>query len=237
MKLNDFFDRQVIEKYDIKPEIKKLTKKELLELLNRLFREEYQGRTVTYEIMEKEFFVKTTAKTRMHFGFRDKKTPFKGHMTKLFLGAGGEYMSLIENCEYSHSEKEKKKDQNSMHKNTDAWHYFTKTILCENTYYRVMVDVNESQTRGMVVYNVSLSPCKNTQKEKRDSMHSAPEPATDLRDEISSEDIIAQKDENVNRYSKNNFRKDSLDSRVKRAENKKRGQIDGDMSRDENNER
>lgn len=233
MKLDDVFDRQVIEKYTIKPEVKKLPKKKLLDLLDKLFREEYQGKTVSYEMLEKEFFVKTTAKTRMHFGFRTPKASFKGHIMKILLGASGEYLSLIKDCQYSHSAKDKKADQNNLHKNTDNWHYFTKTILCEDTYYRVMVDVNESKSKGMVAYNVSLAPCKKektptAEKEKRDSVHSAPETATDLRDRISSNDIISQRDGFVNNNSKKdskNFEasspKPSLADQVRRAESKR----------------
>ncbi|MBQ8248128.1 MAG: hypothetical protein IJZ42_13450 [Lachnospiraceae bacterium] len=239
MKIDDVFERKVIEKFDIKPEVKKLNKKQLLDLLNRLFREEYQGKTVSFAMLERELFVKTTAKTRLHFGFRNNKASFKGHKIKLLLGASGEYLSLISNLQYSHSEKDKKPDQSSIHRNTKGWHYFTKMILCENTYYQVMVDVNESKSNELTVYNVSLKPCKEglvfeaehgNENKKEGSMHSAPK-LTDLRDGTSSDDIIAEEKGNVNRnykkYSKNyknNFKKPSLDAQMKSAENRKHDQ-------------
>ena len=235
MKMNEVFERKVIEKYDIKPEVKKMNKKELLNLLNRLFREEYQGKTVSFAMLERELFVRTTAKTRMHFGYKNKKTHPKGHQTKLYLGASGEYFSLISNCEYSHSEKDKKPDQNALHQNTKEWHYFTKTILCENTYYRVMVDVNESKQNELIVHNVWLSPDKkglfreevSADTKKEGPMHSAPQ-LTDLRDGTSSNDIISEEEGNVNRNPKKYFqdnKKDlqklSLKAQMERAESKK----------------
>lgn len=236
MKTNDIFECSLIEKFDIKPEVRRLSKKELLRLLDQMFREEYQGKTVSFAMLERELFVKTTAKTRMHFGYKNKKTHPKGHRTKLFLGASGEYLSLISNCEYSHSEMDKKPDQNALHKNTKEWHYFTKTILCENTYYRVMVDVNESKNNDLIVHNVWLSPdkkgliieteCEDKNK-KEGSIHSAPK-LTDLKDGTSSDAIIAEEKGNVNRnskkYSKNykkHSRKPSLAAQMKRAEAKK----------------
>ncbi len=250
MRMNDVFDQKIIERFDIKPEVKKMSKKKLLQLLNNLFKEEYQGKTVTYAMLEKEYFVKITAKTRIHFGFKNKSASYKGHQTKLHIGASGDYMALISNCEYTHSADEKKREQNVFHENTEKWHYFSKTILCEGTYYQVVVDVNENKSNELMVYNVSLAPCKGNlvlqkedeiDKNKRDSMHSA---EADLRDGISCDDILSYNKENVNdnseKCSKNSnkdIKKASLVEQVKRAEAKKEDYCIADKALTHENER
>lgn len=156
MGLDDYFDRKKIEVFTIKPEIKAMTRKERLELLNRLFMEEYQGKFVTYEMLERDLFVETNGRTRKHFGHKGPGTTHKEHLAKINICASGGYWDMIADASYYGSKPENKSDQNHFHKNTVAWHYFTKDIMCEDHYFRVVIDVNENKDHEFLIYSVEL---------------------------------------------------------------------------------
>ncbi len=235
MMLSDVFDRKVIEEFTVKPEIAVMTKEERFALLNRLFQTEYQGKIVTYAMLERELFVHTAAVTRTHFGFFRRKGSFKGYMTKLNLTAGGDYIPLISNCEYVRSADEKKPEQNSFHRDTKQWHYFTKDILCDGERYRVQIDVREDKKRVATVYSVALTPVVAglelaPEKERgRGSTNSAPQ-LTDLKGGTSSKSTITQSDEKVKKNNKKSQKK-PLTEQIRaagkhsggRAADKKRG--------------
>ena len=122
MGLAKYFDRKLIEEFILKPEIKSLSKEELYKLLDRLFKEEYQGKVVTYKMLESDLFVKTNCVTRENFNFMKSGSSFKGFLTKLRISASGGYVPLISNCEYIESADENKPNQNKFHKNTLKWH-------------------------------------------------------------------------------------------------------------------
>lgn len=213
MKIDDCFNRKLIEEFTIKPEIKVMSKKERLELLDRLFKAEYQGKTVTFNMLEKELFVKTTAVTRSHFGIFQKGTSFKSYMTKLNISAGGDYVPLISDCEYVRSSNEKKEAQNKFHRNALAWHYFAKEILCEGEKFRVQIDVRESKQHEYTVYNVGMLPVgrvrqmENEMHKKRKALTNSEPLASDIGGgnapvENSSGDIIPQEESCVKRENK-----------------------------------
>lgn len=156
MALDDYFDRKKIEVFTIKPEIKAMSRKERLELLNRLFMEEYQGKFVTYEMLERDLFVETSGRTRKHFSYKGPGTTHKEHQAKINICASGGYWDMISDATYYGSKRENKSGQNHFHKNTEAWHYFTKDIMCEDHYFRVVIDVNESKDHAFLIYSVAL---------------------------------------------------------------------------------
>lgn len=204
MEVKDLFDRRQIEVFRIKPAIKELSKRDRILLLDQLFREEFQGKSVTYEMMEKDLFVKTNARTRRHFPEKQAHGSIKGHSKKIQISAGGEYFDLITNVEYSHSEVELKENQNNFHKNTLNWHYFKKFIMCEDEYFQVMVDVQENKSHEFMVYNVSLNEVpeeyvyeKLFPKKEKELINSVPID-TDLRDKLFYEHNITQKENSVN---------------------------------------
>lgn len=213
MKVADFFNRKLIEEFTIKPEVKAMSKNERLTLLDRLFKEEYQGKVVTFNMLEKELFVKTSKVTREHFGIFQKGNSFKGFVTKLNISASGDYIPLISDCEYVRSADEKKKAQNQFHRNTLRWHYFSKEILCEGEKFRVQVDVRESKQHECIVYNVGMRPIRQTRtleneqnKKRRGPTNSVPT-ASDVGGsiapvDISSKEIIPQEASNVKRENK-----------------------------------
>lgn len=215
MGINDYFNVRLIEEFAIKPEIKGLSKEERLNLLDDLFKKEYQGKVVSLNMLEKELFVQTTSVTRAHFGIYHKGGSFKGFMTKLNISASGGYLPLIANSEYVRSADETKPRQNKFHRNTLKWHYFAKEILCEGERFRVQVDVRESKQHEYIVYNVGMNPIvrkieKENQLEtnkKREPANSAPMKATDLRSttapaSIPCDDIIPHKVSEVKRENK-----------------------------------
>lgn len=213
MKVEDYFNRKLIEEFTIKPEIKALSRSERLDLLNQLFKNEYQGKVVSFKMLEKELFVKTTAVTRSHFGIVPRNGSFKGFMTKLNISAGGDYLPLISNSEYVRSADEKKSKQNSFHRNTRRWHYFEKEILCEGEKFKINIDVRESKKQEYIVYNVGMRPVqKNRQvdnelhKKRREPTNSALKAAeiggVSAPAGISSVDIISQEDNFVKRDNK-----------------------------------
>lgn len=212
MAITDYFDRKLIEEFVIRPEIKALSKDERLKLLDRLFKEEYQGKVVTFNMLEKELFVKTTAVTRAHFGIFRKGSSFKGFMTKLNISASGGYVPLISNCEYVDSKDETKSSQNKFHRNTLKWHYFAKEILCEGERFQVQIDVRESKKHEYIVYSVGMMPVRkareleNVHKKRRGPTNSVPR-AADVGGDvapavISSDAIIPQEVSNVKRENK-----------------------------------
>lgn len=213
MKVADYFNRKLIEEFTIKPEVKAMSKHERLQLLDRLFKEEYQGKVVTFNMLEKELFVKTTIVTREHFGIFQKGSSFKGFLTKLNISASGDYIPLISDCEYVRSSDEKKKSQNKFHRNTLCWHYFTKEILCEGEKFKVYVDVRESKQHECVVYNVGMRPInktrslENEQNKKRRGPTNSVLMASDIGGsiapvDISSKDSIPQEVSNVKKENK-----------------------------------
>ena len=227
MGTEDAFDVRLIEEYSIRPEIKELTKKERFDLIDKMFKERYQGRVISYEVLEKEMFAKITAKTRMHFGAFDKKSGggsyvYDGYIAKLNIAADGQLIDLVSNCEYKRSGEEMKSDQNNFHRNTKRWHYFGKDIMFEGDRYRVQVDVRENVNGDLTIYNVGLARIMQKReleklllknKERRTSNNSV-RVATDLQDRSSSEGIVSQELEPVNRKNEK-----SLDNLIKNAAN------------------
>lgn len=213
MKIADFFNRKLIEEFTIKPEVKAMSKHERLNLLDRLFKEEYQGKVVSFKMLEEELFVKTSKVTREHFGIFQKGGSFKGFVTKLNIGASGDYVPLISNCEYVRSSNEKKPKQNSFHRNTLCWHYFAKEILCEGEKFSVQIDVRESKQHECIVYNVGMRPVgktrtlENEQNKKRRGPTNSVPTATDVGGfvapvDISSKCIIPQETPSVKRENR-----------------------------------
>lgn len=212
MEAKDVFVRKKVEIFFIKPEVMELTKKDRVNLLDELFKSEYQGKLVTYKMLEDDLFAKTNAVTRRHFSIKGPHSSYKGHNAKIKIGASGDYIDLISNASYSHSDIEKKETQNNFHKNTLNWHYFRKIILCEDEYYQVTIDVHESKQHEFTVYNVSLMEIdkerlyeffveKSPETKEKELINSVPED-TDLMDKFSSDDIISKECLVVNKDTK-----------------------------------
>ena len=226
MEISDFFDVRLIEEFRVKPEILKMSKKERVDLLNKVFREEYQGKTVTYEMLEEELFCAITAKTRLRFAVFNKGGSFPGFMAKLNIAADGSLIPLISNCEYLNSSDEEKSDQNDFHNKTQKWHYFGKEIIFENERFFVQIDVRENDRNNYLVYNVSLTRIRDERdrenllfNKKRRSLNNSELDATDSKDKVSSGDILTQIESDVNSSTEKSGNK--LENLISSAEKEK----------------
>lgn len=151
-----------LEEIVVSEDILNLPYKEKIKLIDNYFKNEWQGKTVSYQFFEENKLVHINKKTRQHIAHRDKLTKEKEHKAKLNILTAGKGKELWENVEYVNYEKEKKAQQNSTHNFTVQWHYFTKDILFNGTMYQVLVNVRENKLNDFFIHSISLK-----QKKKR----------------------------------------------------------------------
>ena len=147
-----------IEIYTLDENIDQYTRKEREKFINELFKNEYQGKEISYLLNGDEInaLINTTTrknfKAYQHSGKFEKKRAFH---TRQDIAFSGDYLDLVSNGKYDYSTVEKKQGQNEYHKNANKWHYFEKMIRCNDYYFNVIVDVLESENE-FYVYNTKL---------------------------------------------------------------------------------
>lgn len=145
-----------------------LSRKEKIEYINKLFSEKYQGMEVNLNYPEnvlqdgvdKTAIINRT--TRRNYIHQDKIEKNNSYKIKLNIGVDKNIANVLESSTYSHSKDEEKRDQNTIHKNTYAWHYFNKEYIIDDKLYNMVIDVRESVEHKTYVHKIRLEDKKFT---------------------------------------------------------------------------
>lgn len=157
-----------IEVYEIDKDLSRYTRKEREEIINEMFKQEYQGKEIHYLLNEKEISAVINASTRKYFFAKQhsdisrEKESERNKRIDLVYSSG--FINVISNAKYSSSKNEYKVGQNSKHKENTIWRYFKKKIIFNNESYLLIISVRESCNR-FYIHNTRI---KDT-KEKRDA--------------------------------------------------------------------
>ena len=182
-----------------------------------MFQEEYQGKSVVYDKEGKSLIVNTKKDTRKKFLWTDSKVWNRMRKIKIGIGFEGDYLHLISNVNFLFSSNERKPGQSKFHKNTNAWHYFDKLILCDEVPFRVLIDVRESKNHEFSIHNISLSMISKERQTKIEEEIVKPVPNEQgYKNNSSSEKTISCNSEKVK--NKNN-----LETKIQDAEKKREG--------------
>lgn len=150
-----------IEEIVVSKDILELPYKEKLKLINQFFKNEWQGKTVTYQFFEENKLVKINKNTRQHITHKDKFSKDKEHRAKINILAGGKGENLWNGAQYDSYKEEIKPNQNTIHSKTFQWHYFVKDILFNGCVYQVLVNVRESTIDEYYIHSISLKQKRN----------------------------------------------------------------------------
>lgn len=145
-----------IEQYIISDETKKLTNKQKMELAEKMFKEKYQGKVLTYKKLEDEMFVIINRTTRKNFPSHMKREGHRIHNLKLSIACQGHYIELIKSPQYYKSLHEKKKNQSEIHSKTKMYHYFGKQVLIDRELYTVLINVAEKNNGKYYIHFVEI---------------------------------------------------------------------------------
>lgn len=145
-----------IECYKISEETAGLTNKQKMEMAEKMFKEKYQGKLLSYKMLEKELFVKVNRMTRGNFSSHMKKEGISNHKVKVAIAADGKYIDLISNPNYSKSMSERKTGKSKHHKEKQMYHYFLKDVIIDDSLYSVIINVMEKENHMFYVYYVEI---------------------------------------------------------------------------------
>lgn len=143
-----------------------LTRKEKIEYINTIFSEKYQGMEVnlTYpnKLIDEGLDNKASINyiTKKHFIHQDKIEKNSSYQKKLNIGIDKDLIEVLEKSEYKYSRNEDKREQNAIHKNTYAWHYFNKEYIIDDELYNMVIDVRESFDHKTYIHKIRLEDKK-----------------------------------------------------------------------------
>lgn len=146
-----------IEVYELDENLDKYTRKEREEYINELFKQEYQGKEISYLLNGEEIKALINQKTRRNFRAYQHSGKYetkKSYNARQNIAFSGNYIDMISNTSYNYSKAESKVHQKRHHKN-NRWHYFNKIIKCNNCFYSVNIDVLEKDN-NYFIYNTKL---------------------------------------------------------------------------------
>ncbi len=152
-----------IEIYTLDENIDQYTRKEREKIINELFKNEYQGKEISYLLNGDEINALITQKTRKNFLSRhhseyvEHKRSFN---TKIDIAFSGDLKELMENANYTASARERKVGQNEIHREHNQWFYFEKNILCNNRYFLAKIDILKQDER-YYLYHIKLKEVDN----------------------------------------------------------------------------
>lgn len=146
----------VIEKYVISETTKKLTNKEKLKLADKMFKDLYQGKTLTYKRLNKDMFVYVNKNTRHNFSTHKKQEKNKAHLAKLEIACDGKFIEFVSNPKYDYSKAEKKAGKSKNHKKNQKYHYFLKEVYIDDELYKVLINVREATSKKCIIYHVEM---------------------------------------------------------------------------------
>ena len=135
-----------------------MTKKEKIKHINEMFSNKYQGMQV--ELPSSNVHNIQDAKinniTKLRYRHKDYIETGKSYKTKLNIGVEKNLIDLIESSTYTRSMAEVKPQQNEIHKTTEKWHYFNKSLIVGSEIYSMIIDVRENINSEAFIYKIRL---------------------------------------------------------------------------------
>lgn len=148
-----------IEVFEIDQNIDQYTRKEREEFINELFKQEYQGKEISYLLNGQEikalidYVTRENLKAKKHGSFKSEKR--KEFNKKQDIVFSGDYEKLITSMDFQGTYKEQKTGQNKYHKQTNLWHNYNKYILVQKSMYKVVLNIRQDKNR-FYIHNVKL---------------------------------------------------------------------------------
>ncbi len=146
-----------IEIYELDENLDKYTRKEREEYINELFKQEYQGKEISYLLNGEEIKAlinQTTKRNFRAYQHSGKYETNKAFRTRQNIAFSGDYIDMISNTSYNYSKDEQKEFQKKHYKSS-KWHYFKKIIKCNNSFFSVNIDILE-KNGNYYIYNTKL---------------------------------------------------------------------------------
>lgn len=147
-----------IEVYELDENLDKYTRKEREEYINELFKQEYQGKEISYLLNGEEIKALINKTTKKNFfvkkhshGQKESTLEFNTRQDIVF---SGDYIDMVSNTLYDFSKDEHKKYQKGHHYD-NKWHYFYKIIKCNDYFFYVIIDILE-RNGNYYIYNTKL---------------------------------------------------------------------------------
>lgn len=150
-----------------------LTRKEKIEYINKLFSDRYQGMEVnlTYpsNLIQDGFDpnARINKTTKKHFIHQDKIEKHSTYQKKLSIGIDKDLIEVLEKSKYTYSKEEEKREQNTIHKSTCAWHYFDKEYIIDDKLYNMIIDVRESVEHKTYIHKIRLKEIEHTNEHEK----------------------------------------------------------------------
>lgn len=146
----------LIEKNVISGTTKSLTNKQKLKLADKMFKDMYQGKVLTYKKLKEEMFVCVNKKSRINYSTHKNKERNKAHIAKLEIAADGQFIAFVSNPEYTYSKNEKKNGKSANHKKNQEYHYFIKEVYIDEELYKVLINVQETTSGKYIIYHIEM---------------------------------------------------------------------------------
>ena len=148
-----------IEIYELDENLDKYTRKEREEYINELFKQEYQGKEISYLLNGEEIKALINKTTRKNFtqlrhshGQLETFNEFKKRQDIAF---SNDFIPLISNANFKRQSLEHYAGQSDSHRQNNHWYYFNKIIFCNDNLYNVIIDILE-RNGNYYIYNTKL---------------------------------------------------------------------------------
>ena len=145
-----------IEEYTISDSVKKLSKKEKRLLANKIFKEKYQGKVLTYQALKKAMFVIINSDTRLSFKKPKRNERRRSYNKKIEITADNKLLKLIQSPLYVNSKAETKQGQSTRHKEGQIYHYFVKKVCIDGELFNLLINVRQRTDGTNIVHDVIL---------------------------------------------------------------------------------
>lgn len=147
-----------IEVYELDENLDKYTRKEREEYINELFKQEYQGKEISYLLNGEEIKAlinQTTRKNYKAYQHSDKFECRNAYNTRQDIAFSNDFIPLISNANFKRQSLEHYAGQSGSHRQNNHWYYFNKIIFCNDNLYNVIIDILE-RNGNYYIYNTKL---------------------------------------------------------------------------------
>ena len=152
-------DEDGIEVYETSDEVRGLPFKEKSKTLLKMLRKDYAGRTAKFTANGQTYYATFDKAGTIKNIYGDKQSDNRGWKAKINTGVEGNIFDLVENAKYFGNSDEQGKGK-GVHRNTEAWDYYVKTVKVDGRPYDVLINVRKTNS-SEYVYNISLKEHKN----------------------------------------------------------------------------
>lgn len=148
-----------IEVYSSNELSKNLTRKQKEELINKLFKEKYQGKEISYFLNKNEIKAVINKFTRKNFliskhGGKENETMSELKAKENIVISNG-LDPLIYNFNFKARRKDNKTIKTEKHNENVNWLYFIKQIIFDNILYNVIIDIRENNGKYFI-YHIKI---------------------------------------------------------------------------------